>query len=467
MRLGYDLTIEQSQKMVLSHEMLQSIEILQFTNQELETFLENQVLDNPFLEVMSNSSKRDIISSEGLKEHYLEKDEKEQFSYAGEDDFYSGGGFPKYNWEDKPNLEEYTFVKESLWDYLKQQLGLCKLDELEMTMGLYLIDEINENGYLGCNLEDVAQIYDVDITQVEDVLFVIQTFEPTGVGARNLAECLSIQMCDQGLLKPEINVLLNGYLEDMAQNNIAKVHKDTGIDKEIIKETIKHIKTLNPKPGRAFFTNNDARYITPDVEVKQLDDGFAIKYNERNYPRIRISSYYEQLSKEAEKDPSLKAYMSDKYNNASYLIKAIEQRKETVTRVCNVILEYQRDFFLNGEKYLKPMTLKNVSEKLDIHESTVSRAVHGKFMMMPGGKTIPLKFFFNSGLSSSQGDGVSSKSIKIMIKEIIDHEDPQKPFSDQYIAETLNIQNIHISRRTVAKYREAMGIDSSSKRKRF
>lgn len=467
MKLGYDLTIEQAQKMVMSHEMLQSIEILQYTNQELESFLENQLLENPLLEVVSEPSKDDFISSEGLKEHYLENDEKEPSYDSRDSDYYSNVEYATYSKDDKPNLEEYTSAKENLWDYLKMQLGMCKLTDLEMTIGTYIIDEIDENGYLDTDLEAIAKYYGVDITKVEDILFLIQTFEPTGVGARTLAECLSIQMCDEGLLKPEMNVLLNGYLEDLAQNNIAKVHKETGIDKAIIQETIRIIKTLNPKPGRAFYTNNDSRYITPDVEVKQIPEGFKIKYNEKYYPRVRISSYYDQLSKEAEKDPSLKTYVSDRYSNASYLIKAIEQRKETVTRVCNVILEYQEDFFKHGEKYLKPMTLKNISEVLDIHESTVSRAVHGKFMMIPGGKTIPLKFFFNSGIPSGQGEGISSKSIKCMIKEIIDKEDPKKPYSDQYIAEALNKENIDISRRTVAKYREAMGIDSSSKRKRF
>ena len=255
-------------------------------------------------------------------------------------------------------------------------------------------------------------------------------------------------------------------LEDLAENRISQIAKTLGIRNQDVQAIADKIRSLEPKPGRLYDSDENIKYIVPDVFVEKIDGEYVVTTNDTSMPRLMVSSYYNKLSAEAANDEELNKYLNNRFNAAVWLIKSIEQRKQTIYNVATAIVRYQQDFFDYGEKHLKPLTLKQIAEEIGIHESTVSRSINGKYMQSPRG-VFELKYFFTSGVASGDGTGVSSNSVKSFIKEIIDGEDPKKPYSDQEMADILKAKGIDISRRTVAKYREGMHILSSSKRRRF
>lgn len=473
MRLGYDLTIEQTQKLTMTPELIQAIQILQFNTQELESFVQEELMQNPVLEYDSTDGRKEqevskseaMDSREAIEAEKADFDLREKVREAEYDDIsYRQWEYSKDH--DETSFEQFVSKEETLEDYLLLQLTFSSLKGCEMKIGRYLIEAIDENGYLTADTENVARCFKVDKSVVEKVLDVIQTFEPAGVGARSLEECLIIQLAARGLLEDTVEYIILNHLADLGDNKLNKVSKATGLTVEQVQMVADLIRTLEPKPGRCYSSGETVKYVVPDVVVEKIDGEYQVVTNEGTVPRLMVSPYYMNLAKQSPHDEELSKYLNDKYNAALWLIKSIEQRKQTIYNVVNSVVQHQKEFLDKGAKYLKTLTLKQVAEDLGIHESTVSRSINGKYMQTPRG-VFEIKYFFSSGVTDSSGEGMSSNSIKTFIKEIVDSEDPKKPYSDQDMVEILSRKGIEISRRTVAKYREGMNILSSSKRRRY
>ncbi len=456
MRLNYDLTLEQSQKLIMTPELRQAIQLLQYTSLELNSYLKREMEENPLLELEGPSD--DAHSMETVKE---EKDIDWKEFLESYDDI-------SYRSEVDRNRKEYSFENfvsytPSLKDYLIEQLNMISLDAAEYRIADYIIQNINSNGYLDSTTSEISSQLRVSEEEVEAVLTVIQSFEPYGVGARSLKECLLIQVKDEKdfLLKR----VINDHLEDIASNKIALIAKELDITIQKAQEYVDFIKCLEPKPGRTFRGDgDDTRYITPDASIEEIDGEFVIFINDVTGPRLNINQYYKSLLKDGG-DVETTEFLQEKLNSAMWLIKSIEQRRQTLYKVVESILKYQKEFLIHGEKRLVPLTLKDVAEDIEMHESTISRATSGKYVQTPRG-VFELKYFFTTGLSGKSGE-VSATSVKSIIKGIIDGEDQKKPLSDQVISNLLKERGMEVSRRTVAKYRDELKIPSSSRRRRF
>ncbi|WP_129596195.1 RNA polymerase factor sigma-54 [Anaerophilus nitritogenes] len=467
MRLGFQLNIEQVQKLVMTPELKQAIQILQFNHQELNEFIDEQVLTNPVLEI-GLPKDVDIKKKEETVEK-IEKVEKEDIDwkeYIREYDDISYRQYNSYQEKEDTSFEQFVSADITLTEHLLFQLQFAVLKEKYKSIGRYIIESLDVNGYLNTSISEIAECFHTDENMIENILTVIQTFEPTGIAARNLKECLLIQVRQKGITDPCIIKVISEHLDDVAQNRLSNIAKVVNVSTKKIQEITDFIKTLEPKPGRAFASGEEIKYITPDVTVEKIDGEYLIWVNDTTAPRLSISSYYRKILLYESKDSNTSKFLTGRLNSAMWLIKSIEQRRQTIYNVVKAIVDYQMDFFEYGRKHLKPLTLKQIADEVGIHESTVSRAVNGKYMQSPMG-VFEIKFFFTSGVSNDMGEGIASESIKTMIKDLIEQEDVKKPLSDQAISDVLQVKGIQISRRTVAKYRDEMKILSSSKRKRF
>ena len=459
MRLGYDLTLEQAQKLVMTPELRQAIQLLQYNSLELNEYLEIQMESNPMLEVANNS-----IEHENIEELGKEAEDIDWKEFLGKYDDIS------YTERRDKNIKEVTYenfisYSPSLKEYLLSQLNLTNMDEKENNVGQFIIESVDENGYLATSLDSIAEELNVSFEYAENVLFQIQTFDPVGVGARDLKECLIIQLIDRKIEDPNVFTIVENYLEDIANNRMMKISKELNIDIKEVQKICDVIRSLEPKPGRGFGGSSDnIRYIVPDITLQHVDGEYIVVLNDVTGPRLNINSFYKELVSKTN-DPQISQFLNSKLNSALWVIKSIEQRRTTIYRVVKSILKFQLDFFEKGEKFLKPLTLKEVADDIGVHESTVSRATNGKYMQTPRG-VFELKYFFSSGVSGERGD-VSAISIKSTLKDLIENENHKKPLSDQQISNLLKEKGISISRRTVAKYREEMNIASSSMRRRF
>lgn len=457
MKLGYELTIEQTQKLAMTPELIQAIKILQFNNQQLNEYIQNELLENPLLEAEKQDDEREPIDIDELRDKIIESNYdldsyKEWEPDQGENRDYS--------------YEQYVAFRYSLIEHLLVQLHFSSLKGKDAEIGRYVIEGIDDNGYLSMSASEIAAVMNCDEERVERILDVVQTFDPLGVGARDLSECLEIQLKAKGILNEQYRILITDMLDDLAENRISQIARNLGIKVSEAQAMADVIKGLEPKPGRLYDSDQTIKYVIPDVCVEKINDEFVVSMNETSTPRLMISSYYGALAKEAKENKELGDYLNNRFNSALWLMKSIEQRKQTIYNVASAIVSYQQEFFDKGEKYLKPLTLKQIAEIVGVHESTVSRSINGKYMQSCRG-VLEMKYFFTSGVAADDGSIVSSSSIKTMIRDIIDGENPKHPFSDLKIAEMLGNDGIEISRRTVAKYREDIGLQSSSKRRRY
>lgn len=458
MKLGYDLALEQTQKLVMTPELRQAIQLLQFTSQELNEYLEKQIEENPLLELENTAE-----DYENIDDFANKKEEIDWKEYIGKEDDIS------YRPQVDKNVKEYSFenfisYSPSLRDNLFFQLNVLEISQEDKKIGEILIESIDENGYLMTSVEQVAMDLNIDSERIENVLSIIQGFEPLGVGARSLKECLLIQIREDENRHPEAEKVVEYYLEDVAYNRLSKIAKELNMDIEEVQNICDYIKTLEPKPGRSFNDGDQVKYITPDATIEYIDGEYIIILNDVTGPRLNINNFYKELMRKG-KDEKATEYLTEKLNSAMWIIKSIEQRRMTIYKVVESILKFQKDFFEIGERGLKPLTLNEVAEDIQMHESTVSRATNGKYVQTPRG-LYELKFFFSSGLTTSGGE-MSSTSIKSMIKDLIEQENPKKPYSDQKISDILKAKGINISRRTVAKYRDELEIPSSTARRRY
>lgn len=452
MKLGYELVIEQTQKLSMTPELIQAIQILQFNSQELIDYVHNELLENPILEEDKHEESDEVDIREKIREAEYQEESFKQWEYSHDDEDYT--------------YEQYASVEDTLTDYLMEQLEFSDIKGIKAQIGRYIIEAVDDNGYLSLSIEEIAESMNVDEETVEDVLNVIQTFDPSGVAARNLRECMIIQLASKGLLTEEIEYIIENMLEELADNKIANIAKKLAMKTGEVQEISDLIKTLEPKPGRLFSSGETTKYVIPDIFVEEIGGEYVVSNNDTSLPKLMVSSYYSKLSAEAKSDEELNKYLTDRFNSALWLIKSINQRKQTIYNVACAVVKYQQEFFDKGEKYLKPLTLKQIADEVGVHESTVSRSINGKYMQSTRG-VFELKYFFSSGVSADDGTGVSSNSVKSIIRDLINGEDHRKPYSDADMVVMLKEKGIDISRRTVAKYREGMGILSSSKRRRY
>lgn len=460
MKLGYNLALNQVQKLVMTPELRQAIQLLQFNSQELNEYLNQEIEENPMLEPVNTE-----IEHESLDQ---QKDKKDDIDWK---DFVERYDDISYRPQGETREEEYSydnFVGDSisLKEHLLFQLNTSHLKGKELRIGKTIIEDIDSNGYLIVDICQIAKDLETDIVKVEEILSIIQSFDPLGVGCRDLKECLLIQVKGLGFNKPNIENIIKDYLDDIAHNRLSKIAKELNIDPLEAQEISDIIKTLEPKPGRSFESlSNGVKYISPDASIDLIDGEYVITLNDITAPRLNINKFYRDMIKK-ENDIEATEFLKEKLSSALWVIKSIEQRRMTIYNVIKSILKFQINFFEHGEKALIPLTLKEIADDINMHESTVSRATNGKYVQTPRG-LFELKYFFSSGLSNKLGDEISSTSIKAIIKDIIEGEDSKKPYSDQKISDILKGKNVKISRRTVAKYRDELEIPSSSLRKRY
>jgi RNA polymerase sigma-54 factor len=357
-------------------------------------------------------------------------------------------------------------VKSTLEDYLLSQLRMAAVPDEEAKIGEFIIGSLDGDGFLTISPEEVANLLSTDTENVKKVLSLIKTFDPTGVGASDLRECLQIQLEQQGLRDSLAWVLITDYFEELLQRRYPEIAKKLKTDVSEIQAAEEVIGKLDPRPGSRY-ASDEPRYIVPDLIVEKVEDDYVVQLNDRNVPRLRVSRAYKDIMTSA-KSRSKKEheYVKDKLNSAVWLIRTIDQRRRTMIKVMEAILDVQREFFDRGVEHLKPLTLQQIAERVEMHESTVSRVTSGKYVQTPRG-VFELKYFFSTGLRTDNGEVASSRKIKARIAELIEKEDRRKPLSDQMIAGMLKEEGFRVARRTVAKYRDRLGVLPARMRKQY
>jgi len=450
------LILEQTQKLIMTPELKQAITVLTLPALELTNYIQQQLEENPVLELPEGLVEPDLPPSEDGN-----IDLKELF--ADSSDLGLGAGVFREEKFFEPVVIQYS----SLQDYLKFQLHIIKLTPKESRIGEFIIDSINSEGYLTVSVEEIAEVIGESKSQINEILAIIKTFDPAGVGASNLSECLKLQLDPSDPRYDLLYRIVDRHLDDIACNRLALVAKELKLTIKETQELVKTIKKLDPKPGLQYVQEKSAEYILPDVVIERVGNDYVVLVNDTTVPRLNINSYYRNLVlNDLHIDDNVRKFVEGKLNSAIWLIKSIEQRRFTLYKVASTVVEYQREFLDKGIAYLVPLTLKDVAEKVGVHESTVSRAISNKYVQTPRG-TFSWKFFFARGVGTAEGDAASANWVKKMIQDIINGENPKQPYSDQKLTNILHEKGIKISRRTVAKYREELGILSSSQRKRY
>ena len=394
----------------------------------------------------------------------LEKYNAEKIAEEMDYDSYKDKPERSYSNEDVSPLN-FIEEKKSLKEYLHEQLLEVNEDAYTIMIAKYIVESLDGRGYLEIPIEELAAELRISSEDVAKGLKLVQSLEPYGIGARNIKECLIIQSINLNILDDNIEKIIQDHLEDVAVNRYEAIGKALKISPREAQRYGDLIKKLEPKPSRGFYTGEEVSYIIPDAEIKNIDGEFYIIMNEGVLPKLMINKTYRDVLKSG-KDNEINSYVKEKVNRAMFLIKAIEDRKNTLYRVLECLIDRQKEFFEKGYSYIKPLTLKEVSSKLQIHDSTVSRTIKDKYILTSYG-TIKIKDLFANGLTNNSCEDLSTIKIKDEIKKIVQEENKAKPLSDQIISTMLEEKNMKISRRTVAKYREELGIKSSSMRKRL
>jgi RNA polymerase sigma-54 factor len=491
MSLAPRLDLRQSQSLVMTPQLQQAIRLLALSNLEVETFIAEEIERNPLLDNAGveddgptierepppaapdePASADSLVLGDAGGEAALDVDfAAESFHHdsaadqAGMDGSLglnggaTGGGMS----EDGPDLDAFADTSLSLADHLLTQAGEV-MSGGDLFIAQHLIDLIDEAGYLTTPLLDIATRLGAPLAYVEDVLGMIQTFDPTGVGARDLAECLALQAKEADRYDPCMARLLD-HLDLVARGDLGRLRRICGVDDEDLADMIRELRNYDPKPG-CRFGGEAMQAVTPDLFIARRKDGWAIEINAATLPRLLVNrSYYVELSA-GPQDKASKAWLSDMLASANWLVKALDQRQRTIIKVASEIVKQQEAFFLHGVAHLKPMTLKQVADAIEMHESTVSRVTSNKYLSCARG-LFELKYFFTSAIQSADGgDAVSAEAVKSAIRALIQAEQPRAILSDDTLVELLNAKGFGIARRTVAKYREAMGIGSSVQRRR-
>ena len=487
MKIGLNIGLQQ--RLVMTPKLQQALKLLQMPTLELQMVLKQEVLQNPLLEEVDDadldSDEEEPAEAEEAAESKTEEQEaksepadNEESEEAkkerlGVDDYFessfgSGDGFA--NEESREDfVERVPVAKQSFSEYLMSQLRLATKDEMVLGIGEYIVGSLDDSGYLTASLDEVARAFKLPAGGTEDVekvLKIIQSFDPVGIGARDLKECLLIQFEAKGMGDTLAARIVRDHFEEFKQRKYLDLSKALKVPLKEIQDQSRVIGTLNPKPGLDILVD-EPKYVIPDLVVDRVGDRLVVSLNDRNIPRLRISqSYRDELQQNVELDSEAKDFIQSRLKNAKWLIQTIEQRRRTMIKVMEAIVEEQREFFEKGAVALRPLTLQQVAGKISMHESTVSRVTTNKYVQTPRGVYV-LKYFFSSSLSTEDGNEVSAKSAKMNIKGIIAKEDMRRPLSDQKIADILKKDGLIIARRTVAKYREQLGILPARHRKQY
>jgi RNA polymerase sigma-54 factor len=535
------LVINQSQRLVLTPQLRQRIEMLQMTKLELGELVSQQLAENPILEELSpeevtvsadlanidysetsgnqkngstevpenptsiaesfdqydstrssspesgeadqggesggageggtetaqqsGEESRDADAGETREAEISERDSFEEIDFGSTFEEYLDPGYRTREMEVKetPSFEQFLSSEESLADYLNWQLRLTITSPEVFEAAEAIIGNLNNDGYLDCSPEEISALGPWPIETVHKALEVVQQFDPTGVAARNLQECLLLQLDYLGYGDRLAATMIREHFGQLQQHKLPEVAKSLGVPIEEVAEELKLIRQLEPKPGRKF-APRQAQYIEPEVYIEKFDDEYIIRFNDDGLPQLRINRQYRQMMDNKDTSKETRDYIKDRFRSAVDLLKNIEHRKQTIYKVCERIVERQREFLDHGVEFLKPMMLKDISEDIGMHLSTVSRVVNGKYAHTPQG-VIELRRFFTEGMVNDDGEEVSTRIIKLRIKKMIESEDPHSPLTDDEIAKTLAKEGQKLSRRTVAKYRDQMKIPGSRERR--
>lgn len=472
------LDLKMTQKLIMTPQLQQAIKLLQLSRLELTQTINQEMLENPLLEDTAADSPEEETASATL-DGETEKREEESSEKSDEldlkwEDYYTdddrgdeGGSYSAASSEERPSYEQTLTKAASLVDHLLWQLGLSSVTEKEKEIGTVLVGNIDDNGYLGASLEEIAQTVSSPVESVERVLKVIQGFDPTGVGARDLKECLLIQTAQLGLSGSLVDAVIKDHLEDLEKKRYQNIAKCCNVTLQEVLHASKVIEHLEPKPGRPF-TSSENLHIIPDVFVVKSEGKYVVLLNDDGLPKLKISPFYRSLlrSKETVAETT-KTYLEEKFRSALWLVRSIEQRNRTIQLVAESIVNFQYEFMEKGISCLKPLILKQVADDISMHESTVSRVTTNKYMFTPQG-IFELKFFFNSSLPrvGNGAENLSSIAVREMIRKMVLEEDPVHPLKDQEIVERLKQNDVDIARRTVTKYRAWLKIPPASRRKR-
>ena len=472
MALELKQSLKLSQQLVMTPQLQQAIKLLQLNRLELAQHCANELLENPLLEEFSEIGAESTDHDEETPKEDTQIKEVQTSSDQGTDDInwenYLNSqssrpvekGFRNVN-PDLPSFESMHTRAETLTDHLIWQAKI-NLDQEKFVIAEEIIGNLDENGYLGVAVEELAKKLQCGTHDVETVLYKIQEFDPVGVGARDIRECLLIQT--RHLKKDDlVRQLIASHLEDLEKRDYKLIAKKLSTSLDKILEAMQTIQRLDPKPGRQFF-DESLQYITPDIYVYAVNNEYVIVQNEDGLPKLKIANYYQSILQGGKESSDAKEYINDKMRAALWLIRSIHQRQRTIYKVTESIVRIQKEFLEKGVSSLKPMVFKDVAEDIGMHESTVSRVTSNKYVHTPQG-IFELKFFFNSSIKRVHGADVASEAVKERIRMIITSEDRKRPYSDQELVELLRQSNIDIARRTVAKYREMLGILSSSRRR--
>lgn len=472
MEMKMNLNLKMSQKLVMTPMLQQAIKLLPLARLELAQLVRQEIIENPVLEeLLEEENEQDSNQEEsGPKEDITpeaEQDTTPQDQEIDWDSYFQDNidrGMSIESYAEKPSIEA-TYKKEAtLADHLMWQLDMTVDSETDRFIGSCIIGNIQNDGYLCVDLQEIVTISQSDEENVLRVLKFIQGFEPTGVASRSLKECLMLQAQALSDKNPYVEVLIENYLERLEDRYLQKVASELKISLDVVLEALETIKGFCPKPG-LLFSSEGIDYVVPDLVVFKTDEGYDVALNDEGVPNLQISSYYHNLLKTT-KEGQTKEYLEDKYRSALWLIKSIDQRRQTIYKVGKSIVKLQKDFLDDGLSYLQPMVLKDVAKDIEMHESTVSRITTNKYIDTPQG-VFELKFFFHSGIKSYMGNSMSSIRVKNMIKEIIKEEDQNSPLTDDKMVEALMIKNVKIARRTITKYRKELNIPPASKRKKL
>lgn len=461
MLMDFNLNLTQEQKLIMTQQMQLSIKLLQMSTYDLREYIEKEFSENPVLEAQYEENKEIVNEQDRL-------DYKELVKYLESDNY----GSQSYGEYDQEGISPFTFISkpESLTDYLESQILELPISEYMRSVCSYMVECLDNKGYLDIKKEELMSELGCSEETFNRALIVLHNLEPAGIGARDIKECLKIQLERKGQYDEIVKNIIESHLDDLADNKYQVIAKALGITPKKAQDYGDLIKKLEPKPSRGFYTGDEVSFIIPDAEIRKIDGEFFIIMNDGVLPMLSVNPLYASILKDSSNDKEATEYVKEKMNKAMFLIKSIEQRKSTLYKVLEKILEKQKEYFEKGEKYLKSMTLKEIAEQLEMHESTISRAIRDKYILTSMG-TIKIKDLFVNSISNKETkngeEDVTVINIKKALEEVINEENKTKPLSDQAISEILNEKGMAISRRTVAKYREELGIKSSSKRKRF
>ncbi|MBV8519695.1 MAG: RNA polymerase factor sigma-54 [Acidobacteria bacterium] len=482
MALEQKLHLKLSQKLIMTPSLQQAIKLLQLSKLELQEVLNQELLENPLLEETAEEAKAEETpaeeaeaKSETEEAPKVETKEKEKDSFDEIDydayfqDYIEYGYNPRGMGEEHEEFPiENTLTRPpNLSDHLTWQLSMSDASPRTKEIAQFIIGNIDEDGYLRASDEEIMASGGYPADEVEKAVSAVQSLDPIGVGARDLRECLLLQLHFLELDAPLVDVIVRDHWDEFMQRKFVPLAKTLGIDLKTLESVVELIKHLDPKPGRKY-SNERAIYVEPDVYVHKVSDEYVIVLNEDGMPKLRINGGYRAMlnSMDSKSDGETVNYIKDKIRSAVWLIKSLDQRQRTIYKVAESIVKHQREFLERGIDFLRPLVLRDVADDIQMHESTVSRVVSNKYMHTPRGLFL-MKYFFHSGIDSDTGEDISSLTVKKKIQGYIENEDPRKPLSDSKIMKILNDEGINIARRTVAKYRDELNIPSSTDRKQI